>query len=153
MHINRRQALPSSFLSRQQKRKKVAKGSKTFIYDRDILCLPYNYMVGNSIPIPCSKHMRNFLASNGLIGKIRLSSSMTEEEIMSEIRSVFSIPMRNESNFGFKILQPSGGSSKSLSVPALSSSFKWTASAIAGKNSKMPIYVLASDDLKVITTS
>ena len=85
--------------------------------------------------------MRDFLASNGLMGKIRLCSSMTEAEIMSEIRSVFSVPMRNQSNFAFKILQPSGGSSKSLSVPALSSSFKWTASAIAGKNSKMPICV------------
>ena len=68
---------------------------------------------------------------------------------MAEIRSVFSIPMENRSNFPFKILQPSGGSSKSLSVPALSCSFKWTASAIAGKNSKTPIYVLACDDLKV----
>ena len=113
-YIHRRQALPSSFLSRQQKRKKAAKGSKIFTYDRDILCLPHNCMVGNSVPIPCSKHMRDFLASNGLIGKIRLSSSMTEEEIMSEIRSVFSVSMRNESNFAFKILQPSGGSSKSL---------------------------------------
>ena len=113
------------------------------------MCFPYNYLVGNSITIPRSKEIRDFLARNGLMGKIRLSSSMTEEEIMSEIRSVFSVPMKNQSNFAFKILQPSGGSSKSLSVPALSSSFKWTASAIAGKNSKMPIYVLASDELEV----
>ena len=110
------------------------------------MCFPYNYLVGNSITIPRSKEIRDFLARNGLMGKIRLSSSMTEEEIMSEIRSVFSVPMKNQSNFAFKILQPSGGSSKSLSVPALSSS---TASAIAGKSSKMPIYVLASDKLEV----
>ena len=113
------------------------------------MCFPYNYLFGNSITIPHSKEIRDFLARNGLMGKIRLTSSMTEEEIMSEIRSVFSVPMKNQSNFAFKILQPSGGSSKSLSVPALSSSFKWTASAIAGKNSKMPIYVLASDELEV----
>ena len=63
---------------------------------------------------------------------------------MAEIRFVFSMPMGNQSNFGFKILQPFGSSNKSLSVPALSFSFKWTASAIAGKNSKTPIYVHVS---------
>ena len=49
----------------------------------------------------------------------------------------------------FTILQPSGGSSKSLSITALSSSYKWTAGAVAGKNSKMPIYILAEDPLEV----
>ena len=33
------------------------------------------------------------LSQNGLIGKVRLSSEMTEEEIMDEIRSVFATAM------------------------------------------------------------
>ena len=89
------------------------------------------------------------LGRNGLMGKIRLSSSMSEEMIMDEIRSVFRRPMEDKDNFMFPILQPSGGSSKSLSIPALSSSYKWTAGAVAGKNSKMPIYILAEDPLEV----
>ncbi len=53
-------------------------------------------------------------------------------------------------NFRFKILQPSGGSSKSLSLPVRSTSFKWTASSVAGKNARVPMYILAQDDLKVL---
>ena len=44
------------------------------------------------------------LAQNGLIGKIRLTSNMTEEEIMREIRSVFQQPMENDPLFWFSIL-------------------------------------------------
>ena len=42
-----------------------------------------------------------------------------------------------------------GGTSKSLIIPALSSSYTWTASAVAGRNSKVPIYILAKVELKV----
>ena len=98
------------------------------------MCFPYNYLVGNSITIGnSSKEIRDFLTRNGLMGKIRLSSSMTEEETMSEIRSVFSVPMKTQSNFAFKVLQPSGGSSKSLSVPALSSSLNGQLQPLLGK--------------------
>ena len=89
------------------------------------------------------------LGRNGLIGKIRLMSSMSERQIMDEIKSVFRKPMKGKADFAFKILQPSGGSSKTLSIPALSSSFRQTAGAIAGKNSKMPIYIMADEDLEV----
>lgn len=81
------------------------------------------------------------LGRNGLMGKIRLKSSMSESEIMGEIRCVFRKPMRGSSEFSFKILLPSGGSSKSLTVPALSASFTWTAGAVVGKSSKNPIYI------------
>ena len=101
---------------------------------------------GKTVPIPRSKEMRDILAKNGLIGKVRLLSSMKEKDIMKEIRSVFEVPMRGKEDFPF---QPSGGNSKSMSIPALSSSFQWTASAVAGKNSKTPIYILAQDDLEV----
>ena len=70
---------------------------------------------------------------------------------MDEIRSVFKNPMNNDSLFRFVILQASGGGSKSLNIPVLSSSFRWTASAICPKNStKSPIYILARDKLKVL---
>ena len=68
---------------------------------------------------------------------------------MNEIRSVFSGPMDDDRMFRIKILQPSGGGSKSLTIPQVSASFRWTASAIVGKNAKMPVYILADDDLKV----
>ena len=72
---------------------------------------------------------------------------MSEASIMKEIRSVFKEPMYYLDDFPFKILQLSGGGSKTLSEPVLSSSFKWTASALAGRNSKVPVYILADADL------
>ena len=90
-----------------------------------------------------------FLASNNLIGKIRLDSSMREEDIMQEITSVFSLPMDKDPLFRFQVLHTSGGGSKSLSIPVVSASFKWTARAVAGNNSKVPIYILAQEELKV----
>lgn len=84
------------------------------------------------------------------MGNIRLRSEMTEEEIMSEIRSVFCSPMDKDDYFQFKILQTSGGGSRSLGVREVSSSYKWTASTVAGKNAKCPIYILAQDKLILI---
>ena len=60
-----------------------------------------------------------------------------------EIRSVFEGPMGGDENFPFKILQTCGGGSKTLSAPVLSSSFRWTAGAVVGRNSKVSIYILA----------
>lgn len=99
--------------------------------------------------IPRKRKAREFLAANKLIGKIRLVSAMTEQEIMDEIRSVFSFPMSNDPLFRFDILQSSGGVSKSLNIPVVSASYRWSAGAVAGKNSKVPIYILARDKLKV----
>ena len=122
-------------------------------YDRDIICLPKKMAAPDScnIPIPHSPSTREMLAKNGLIGKIHLESTMSEEEIMEEIRSVFQKPMGGSKNFLFQILQPAGGGSKSLVIPFVSSSFCWTASAVAGKNAKSPVYILALEDLKVFT--
>ena len=104
------------------------------------------------IKIPRSKASREFLARSGLIGKISLKSSMTEDELMSEIRSVFYGQMDKDKFFQFSILQPSGGGSKTLSVPSVSSSFKWSASSIAGKNTRGLVYILAQEDLMVRVT-
>jgi len=84
------------------------------------------------------------------MGKICLSSSMSESEIMTESFSVFRHAMRDDPNFPFIILQQAGGSSRSLVKPSLSASFRWTASSsVAGQNVKVPIYILAGADLKV----
>lgn len=120
-----------------------------FTYDRDIICLPKSYSGSDRVvKIPRGQRAREYLAENGLLGKIRLTSDMTEDEIMGEIRSVFKRPMDDDPLFKFVILQPSGGSSKTLTIPALSSSYTWTASAVAG-NVKSPIYILAEDRLVV----
>lgn len=89
------------------------------------------------------------MVANKLIGKVQLKSHMTEKEIFQEIRSVFRTPMGYDSRFCFTVLQTSGGDSKCLMVPELSRSYKWTASAIAGRNAKVPIYILAEDELQV----
>lgn len=65
------------------------------------------------IPKPRHRDKREFLAANNLIGKIRLTSAMSECQIMNEMRSVFEYPMNQDSLFRFDILQVSGGGSKS----------------------------------------
>lgn len=74
---------------------------------------------------------------------------MSEEEIFKEIRSVFRTPMGFDDEFQFIILQSTGGETKELMVPELSASYRWTAAAVAGRNAKVPIYVLAQDRLEV----
>ena len=62
------------------------KRHKMFEYDRDIICLPKNFIeTDGSIPIPRSGKVRQMLASNGLIGKIHLDSTMSGEEMFQEI--------------------------------------------------------------------
>ena len=103
--------------------------AKLFTYDSDIICLPKSYGGSSTIKIPKTRTE---------LGKIRLTSNMTEQMIFDEIRSVFHEPMGGSTAFAFSILQPMGGTSKSLAIPSLSDSFKWTASAIVPKNSKGP---------------
>ena len=144
--------LPSNFLTKRNaitKRSNSKTKEKVFTYDRDIICLPKSYGRSSNIPIPRS-HTQ--LSKNGLIGKIRLTSDMTQEDIFDEIRSVFRGPMQGSSTFLFDVLQPAGGHSKSLTIPALSDSFKWTASAIVSKNAKVPLYVLAKEPLNKVST-
>lgn len=118
--------------------------------DFHLLCLPRSYESrGGTIKIPRGTGIRDYLANNG---KIRLTSDMDEKAIFDEIRSVFRTPMNDCHLFDFSILQQTGGASKSLTVPAVSSSFKWTASAVAGKNAKVPIYIIAREDLKVCSS-
>ena len=75
--------------------------------------------------------------ANKLVGKIQLQSDMSEAQIFNEKRSVFRSPMGCDDEFSFTILQQSGGGSKFLMVPELSSSYKWAAGDVAGRNSKV----------------
>lgn len=143
--------LPSSFGKRirsiQGEYSKKTK-SKVHSYDRIIICLPNFMRKGDTVSIPRSLESREFLGRNKLIGRIHLDSNM-EDEIFDEIRSVFQVPFGNSSSFQFEVLQAAGGSSKMLTVPATSSSFKWTANSIVSKSPKTPIYIMAIDELKV----
>ena len=78
---------------------------------------------------------------------------MNEDMIFDEIRSVFKGPMNDNKEFPFAVLQPMGGSSKCLAIPSLSSSFRWTASAIVPKNAKSPLYILAKESLVEVSTN
>ena len=53
--------------------------------------------------------------------------------------------------FQFKMWQMSGGSSKIHNGTVVSSSFRWTVSAVAGWNSKVPIEILADAELSVVS--
>ena len=88
--------------------------------------------------------------SMGLIGKLHLSTEMSVEEVQREIRSVFCRAMDNRDDFPFVFLQPTGVGSRSLTIPAVSASFMWTAQQVA--RLKTPIYILAQDEL-VVTDS
>ena len=98
-----------------------------YTYDRDIILLPKAFKDERGlVKVPRGQTCRESLAVNGLIGKICLTSEMTEEEIFDEIRSVFCTAM-----------------SQDLTFP--------TASAVAGKNAKAPVYILAGANLQVNT--
>ena len=76
---------------------------------------------------------------------LTMTSDMTQDDIYDEIQSVFRGPMDGSNTFLFDVLQPAGCHSKSLTIPALSDSFKWTASTIVSKMPKfLSIFLLRS---------
>ena len=91
--LNRRQALSilPSYLRRngEERNAKTKKSEVIKTWDRDIVCLPSTFMgKNNHIPFPRGKS-RAYLARNGLVGKLHISSDMNENDVLSEIRSVF----------------------------------------------------------------
>lgn len=138
--------LPSISLKRRSGNTK-GKKPKTTLYDRDIVCLPFSYpSSGGRYAIP-RKESRAFLASQGLIGKIRLSSDMDEDEILREIRSVFSVAMAYDTTFPITLLQWCGSGVNALAVPSLSQSFAWTAREVIRLAGQGCIYVKAEKEL------
>jgi len=105
----------------------------------EILCVypSSSFSEGGQIRIPRSKRDRDFLVANKLVGKIQLWSDMDKGKIFNEIWSVFRTPMGYHDEFAFTILQQSGGGSKFLMIPELSSLYKWTAYAVVGRNANL----------------
>ena len=117
------------------------------VWDRDIVCLPRVEGESSKISYPRGK-VRAKLAEKGLIGKIRLTSVMTKDEMEKEVRSVFRRQMHNREDFPFIFLQSTGAGSKSLTIPSISATFTWTPQQVAKLgNGKIPIYILAQDEL------
>lgn len=139
-----------SFLKRRrsnaERTANIKRAKPVQCWDRDIICLPDEHGVSR-VPYPRGKY-RAKLAALGLIGKIRLLSSMTVQEVENEIRSVFKKPMGSIADFPFQYLQSTGGGSRTLTVPCVSSSFSWTAQQVAKLGSSVqPIYIMAKDEL------
>ena len=122
-----------SYLKRKSFNEKPGPASKRTkavqCWDHDIICLP-SVSNNTNLSFPRGKY-RAKVGENGLIGKIQLMSTMTVEDVEDEIRSVFCRPMNNRMDFPFVFLQPTGSGSKSLTVPSLSPSFRWTPQQMA----------------------
>ena len=110
-----------------------SKSAKVTTWDRTVVCLPQTYpnVGADAITIPRKK--RPILARHGLIGKIHLESDWSEDAIFAVVRSVFRDAMGADLNFPFKFLVPTGGDSKSLTKPVVSTTFKWTSKEVAGR--------------------
>ena len=145
--------LPSVLGRRRRNRSSASsktKNAKIVSWDRNIVCLPLCYSKYCSTPssgIAIPRKKKHILAAQGLLGKVHLESDWSENDVFSEIRSVFSKPMGNDAMFPFDILQLTGSGTKSLVIPALSSSFKWTPKEVAGR-ADSTIYIMCKKKLK-----
>lgn len=74
-----------------------------------------------------------------MVGQLHLESDWSESEVIAEIRSTFSDNVTEDVQFQF--LQFTGTGTKSLMVPKVSSSYKWTPKEVAGRADR-PIYLL-----------
>lgn len=121
-------------------------------WDRDIICLPQTRKLQkhdspNVISYP-RKKFRAQLAAWGLIGKLHLTSDMTVDDVVAEVRSVFKGPMSNNDSFRFTFLQSTGGGSNLLTIPSTSASYQWTAQQVSKLSTyRGIIYIMALDDL------
>lgn len=149
-----------SYLKRKSRhsggsRSKAKKPSTEKTWDRDIICIPksrVNKADGNSLSYPRGRYGAE-LGRQGLVGKLHLTSSMSEKDVESEIRSVFKEPMKGNPNFPFSFLQSTGAGSKLLTIPSVSSSFRWNAQQVARlATQKGAIYILAEAELKLSAT-
>ena len=94
------------------KRKSSNRDKQLQVWDRDIICLPKPLDGLSSLSYPRGKQRSRFVRQ-GLIGKVRLTSTMTVDEV-EEVRSVFDGPMSGRRDFPFMFLQPSGAGSRSV---------------------------------------
>ena len=89
MKSNKRLRLPSTRFASGKSHKASGKVSATRVYERDILCILIDHPKSSGVfSFPRGK-LRIDLGKNGLMGKTRLESCMTEAEIFAKIRSCF----------------------------------------------------------------
>ena len=94
---------PWKCMSKKAKGKNAYGWQRIYTYDHDIICLPKSELGKDGlVRIPRKEGVRDFLAMNKLIGKIRLTSDMSEG-------AIFKGPVAGDPNFRFKILQTCGG--------------------------------------------
>ena len=84
---------------------------------------------------------RTGLGECGVIGKVHLTSDMTEDESKSEIISVFSRPVKFDSTFPFMFLQSTGSVTKTLTSPAVSVYFQWGAQQVVSLAGEGALYI------------
>lgn len=141
--------VPSILGKRRRKREVATKPAKVASWDREVICLPSCYVElfssNGVMPIPRKK--KDVLGAFGLIGKIHLESTWTESEVQDEIRSVFEDAMDKDDSFPFNFLQVTGTGTKSLILPKVSASYKWTPKEVAGRADR-PLYILLRRHMK-----
>ena len=146
---------PTLFSRKRAKSAAASNSTKVVSYVRDIICLPREYCYKDKVVIPRGEK-RTMLAENGLIGKVQFHSGMSEQEVRTEICSVFAKPMglecrlevSGENIFPFEYLQRTGAGSRSLCRPSTSGSFEWNGKQVASlSKSGGFIYILAGRDL------
>ena len=116
-------------------------------WNKDIICLPKDYHPNNQ-KIPISRGAkRGEIAMAGLIGKISLSSTMSEEDIREEICAIFAVVFGGDDKFPFRFLQTVGGGTRYLNMPCQTSNLKWTAQDLISSAGKGAIYILAEKDI------
>jgi len=110
-----------SYLKRKETRENTRRKKPKVVkqWDRDVICLP-SRAGGYNIGFPRGSY-RSYLARCGLTGKLHITSEMSEEEVATEIRSIFKGPMKGNVHFQFQYIQPTGGGTKSLAIPSQSS--------------------------------
>lgn len=81
---------------------------------------------------------RNYLAENGLLGKIEFNSEMSAEDIRIEVCKVFASPMGLSEDdiaagktMGFRFLQRTGAGSRTLCAPSVADTFEWNAKHVS----------------------
>jgi len=106
---------------------------KVVHYTRDIILLPPDCQDASGDITVLQSDKRAVLGRAGLVGKIELSSAMSEEDVRREICEVFSMPMgvsgddlKTGNHFPFAYLQRAGSGSRSLCLPpSVKPNFEW----------------------------
>ncbi len=122
-----------------------------FVTTREIFAIPYDEQ--DIIDLPRGKK-RAFLAENGLIGTIEISSDYGVHDIVSKISSLFAacVGLDDGDQIAFHFLRPMPGNAKKLQRARVSHGFNWDGKAVAGLGKKY-IYIMLEDEYNTLTVS